>query len=98
MTESFRCGDEPGLIAFLYDECSPQEREAVAAHVAGCPRCAVALGGLAGAREQLAVWAPPEAPLGFRITRDDLDTVVKWEPDFPEVVAAVAGGGGVPGR
>jgi hypothetical protein len=76
MTESFRCGDEPGLIAFLYDECSPQEREAVAAHVAGCPRCAVELGGLAGAREQLAVWAPPEAPLGFRITRDDLDTVV----------------------
>jgi hypothetical protein len=70
MTETFRCGDNAALVGYLYDDCEPGERDAIAAHVLGCRTCAEELEALAGTREQLSAWTPPDALLGFRITRD----------------------------
>ena len=70
MTERFRCGDSAALVGYLYDDCEPGERDAIAAHVLGCRTCAEELEALAGTREQLSAWTPPDALLGFRITRD----------------------------
>ena len=82
MTETFRCGDESALVAFLYDECEPGEREAIAAHVVGCLRCTSELDSLAATRHQLSLWTPPEGRLGFRITSDDVNTVVDARSAF----------------
>jgi hypothetical protein len=69
MSETFQCGDSNALVAYLYDECEPADRPAIAAHVAICAACAAEIGALESTREQLAAWTPPEADLGFVITR-----------------------------
>ena len=68
MNETFRCGDQEALVAYLYDECDPADRDAIAAHVARCASCAEELGALQATRSVLATWTPPETALGFRIT------------------------------
>jgi hypothetical protein len=73
MTETFRCGDESALVAFLYDECEPAERETIAAHVASCLRCTSELDSLSATRRHLSLWAPPDARLGFRITSEQVN-------------------------
>ena len=97
MTETFRCGDESGLVAFLYDECDPGERAAIAEHVAGCHSCAMELDSLAATRQQLALWAPPEARLGFRMTSDQVNTVVDARSSFGAGAATPASGSGPAG-
>ena len=69
LSERFQCGDAAGLISYLYDECEPDEREVIAAHVSTCVTCAEELSSLRATRTQLASWTPPEAAIGFRITR-----------------------------
>ena len=69
MNENYRCGDPEGLIAFVYGECDPDEREAIAAHVAACPACTEEIESLRSTRTILTAWTPPETSLGFRITR-----------------------------
>jgi anti-sigma factor RsiW len=69
MTETFQCGDNVALVGYLYDECEAHERTAIAAHVTVCAACAAELAALRSTREQLAAWSPPEAELGFLITR-----------------------------
>jgi hypothetical protein len=69
MNDNFRCGDPETLVAYLYDEGEPAEREAVAAHVARCVSCAEEIESLRGTRALLSAWTPPQASLGFRITR-----------------------------
>ena len=71
MSEKFQCGDNPALAGYLYDECEPDERAAIAAHVAVCAACAAELAALESTRAHLASWAPPEADLGFQIVRGD---------------------------
>lgn len=48
---------EANLMAYLYDEIEPSDREAFEAHLKTCARCRVELNGLGGVREQLAEWA-----------------------------------------
>lgn len=67
MTETFTCGDPGTLMSYLYDECSLDERRAISAHVAICSACAEELTALGATREQLAMWTPPDAQLGFRV-------------------------------
>jgi hypothetical protein len=55
------------LIAYLYEEGDPQERAAVAAHLARCPGCSDEIAGLLGTRHLLTAWTPPEVALGFRL-------------------------------
>jgi hypothetical protein len=70
MNETFSCGDHGALVSYLYDECTPAERRAIAAHAAICRSCAEELRSLGATREQLAMWAPPDVQLGFRIVSD----------------------------
>ncbi|HVZ22690.1 MAG TPA: zf-HC2 domain-containing protein, partial [Vicinamibacterales bacterium] len=68
MSETYRCGDYEALVEYLYDECEPGTRAAVAAHVASCDSCAEELEALGGTRRTLAAWTPPDVRLGFQVT------------------------------
>jgi anti-sigma factor RsiW len=70
MNETVICGDHEALMSYLYDECAPHERRVISAHVAICNACAEELMALGATREQLALWAPPDVQLGFRIVSD----------------------------
>src|SRR5687767_12925306 len=74
MNEMNVCGNHEALIGYLYDECEPAERQAVAAHVALCASCAEAVHALGDTRAHLVSWTPPALPLGFQITRTESDT------------------------
>jgi anti-sigma factor RsiW len=50
---------EAALMAYLYDELTPEERAAFDAHLASCARCRVEMGGLRDVRQQLSTWSPP---------------------------------------
>ena len=67
MNKTFECGDSLGLVTYVYDECDPVERQAIASHLSVCPACAAELAALGSTRVQLASWAPPEAELGFQV-------------------------------
>ncbi|HEY7189722.1 MAG TPA: zf-HC2 domain-containing protein [Vicinamibacterales bacterium] len=69
MSEIFQCGDQGALVGYLYDECSPEERDAIALHLTRCLSCAAEVSGLASTRRVLATWAPPQIDLGIQITR-----------------------------
>ena len=68
MNETFSCGDQSALVAYLYDECTGEERDAVAVHVTRCVSCAEDLRSLTATRGLLRAWTPPATSLGFQIT------------------------------
>jgi hypothetical protein len=77
MSEIFQCGDQGALVSYLYDECSPQEREAIASHLMRCVTCAAEISGLTSTRRVLATWTPPQIDLGIQITRKaDVETAL----------------------
>ena len=82
MSETFTCGDHGALVSYLYDECAPAERRAISAHVAICGACAEELTALGATREQLAMWTPPDAQLGFRIVSDAPPATVLRPPQW----------------
>jgi hypothetical protein len=69
MSEIFQCGDQGALVGYLYDECTPLERDAIASHLTRCVSCANDVSGLGSTRRALAAWAPPKIDLGIQITR-----------------------------
>ena len=69
MSTLFTCDDKPTLIAYLYGEVDTATRAGVDAHLASCERCAAEVSALGDVRTELALWAPPDAKLGFAITR-----------------------------
>lgn len=71
MTINARCDDKDRLLAYLYDEATTAERQAVEDHLAACAACRRELQALRSVRGQLASWTPPEHELGFRIVRDE---------------------------
>jgi hypothetical protein len=104
MNDKVYCGNDDALIGFLYDECAPGERDAIAAHVTRCMSCAEEIQSLRLTRGRLAAWAPRTAALGFRITPEmaraglsDPPTVLtspRWWaqplPAWAQMAAAVA--------
>src|SRR5207249_7908765 len=95
MSETFTCGDHGALVSYLYDECAPNERRAISAHMAICRECAKELTSLGATREQLATWTPPEAQLGFRIVADNPSSNVLrpsrwWQKPMPAWAQAAA--------
>jgi anti-sigma factor RsiW len=70
MSQSFQCGDGGSLVSYLYDECSPEERRAIAAHLLRCNACAEEVAGFERTREHVAGWTPPEVKLGFSMVAD----------------------------
>jgi anti-sigma factor RsiW len=74
MNDMFTCGDRDALVSYLYDECEPQQRRAISAHVAMCAACASEVAGLTATREHLALWSPPDAQLGFKIVSGEQES------------------------
>ena len=71
MNDMNPCGNHEALIAYLYDECEPPERESIAAHVALCALCADEIQSLRDTRAHLGAWSPPSVALGFQIVRTE---------------------------
>jgi len=71
MTKTPMCEDKSVLVAYLYGECTAEERQAIEAHLADCPACRHELESLQGVRGHLAEWSPPDEVLGFRVVRGD---------------------------
>jgi hypothetical protein len=69
MSDSFQCGDPGALVAYLYEECEPGERETIASHVKRCLSCAGEIDALRATRRTLAAWTPPQMTLGFQMTK-----------------------------
>jgi len=98
MTQTFTCGDHGALVSYLYDECDPNERRAINAHVAVCGGCAEEIASLCATRELLGVWSPPDAQLGFRVVSDaprsDVAKVLRpsrwWKQPMPAWAQAAA--------
>ena len=95
MSEIFTCGDHGALVSYLYDECTPAERRAIAAHLVICGACGEELIALGATREQLATWTPPDAQLGFRIARETSKSNVLrptrwWRQPMPAWAQAAA--------
>lgn len=86
MTQIFQCGNSAALVDYLYDECGPAERAAIAAHMAICRACAAEASGLRAARVELAAWTPPEMPLGFRVVHEMPPARVIREEDPPAAI------------
>ena len=55
------------LVGYIYDEISDRDRREVEAHLATCGDCRDEVEGLRSTRGHLALWAPPQPELGFRI-------------------------------
>ena len=55
------------LVSYVYDEISDRERRDVEAHLVTCGECREEIAGLRATRGHLALWAPPQPDLGFRI-------------------------------
>jgi hypothetical protein len=69
MSSVFSCDDKATLIAYLYGEVEPAERDRVEAHLSTCAACAAEVRALGDVRLGLALWAPPDAELGFAIVK-----------------------------
>lgn len=91
------CGvrDREALVAYLYDECEPAERERVEAHLAVCVRCADEVAAFRSVRGALDAWTLPEASLGLRVVSDRETRgrpwwAFAWRPGWGLAAAAVA--------
>ena len=69
MTTTFTCDDKATLIAYLYGDVDAATRQRVDAHLETCARCAEEVTALGDVRAELALWAPPDAELGFAIVK-----------------------------
>ena len=75
MTDATRCPDPETLLVLLYDdEGEPDERAALAAHVASCGACAHVVGSLDQTRGMLGAWHAPRMPLGFALVPESRRT------------------------
>jgi len=98
MNDIFQCGDSAALVAYLYDECAPDELALITAHIKGCATCASEIDSLSATRRTLASWTPPDLALGFRITREDAPRPAKilepriawWRAPLPAWAQAAA--------
>jgi hypothetical protein len=70
MSETFQCGDNAALVGYLYDECAPDERRIIDAHLAVCAVCTAEVAALRSTRLSLSSWAPPDADLNFKIVAE----------------------------
>ncbi len=91
------CGvrDREALVAYLYDECEPAERERVEAHLAVCVRCADEVAAFRSVRGTLDAWTLPDASLGLRVVSDRETRgrpwwALAWRPAWGLAAAAVA--------
>jgi hypothetical protein len=92
------CDERERLIGYVYDECDPDERQAIADHVASCEACQQEISGLKQVRVDLLAWTVPEyesvwrpfAPPRQSSWRD----VPVWALAAAAVLLLLAGGAG----
>ena len=89
MTQGF-CTDKGALIAYLYDDCEPGERDRIAAHVADCAECTAELAALTATRSQLAAWVLPHAALGFQVDPAQLAESLRSSPPLTPIDSGVS--------
>jgi hypothetical protein len=65
------CGDPGALVSYLYNDGSPEELAAIAAHVQECAACTTELASLGDTRELLSTWSPPQTELGLTLSASD---------------------------
>src|SRR5262245_34147902 len=85
---------DASLVAYLYDDIAPGERDAFSAHLKTCARCRAELDELTGVRAQLAKWAPPEPAFsaGLASHQPPATSDRSWWRDIPawaQVAAAL---------
>lgn len=69
------CDDKETLVAYLYGECVPSDRERFEAHLLACESCAAEVDALTSVREALGEWAPPGPAPGFAVVSADTNRV-----------------------
>jgi len=69
------CDSKELLVGFLYDEIDSVSKRSFERHLLTCADCRDELAELDATREQIALWAPPDADLGFRIVRGATEPV-----------------------
>ena len=76
------CGEpqREALVAYLYGECEPRERERVEAHLAACARCAGDAAAFRSVRGALEAWMPPEPAPGLRVVAEREPRRARWLP------------------
>jgi hypothetical protein len=84
------CGDPGALVSYLYNDGSPEELAAIAAHVQACAACTTELASLGDTRELLSTWSPPQTELGLTLSASDALPVAAVAPvaSTTSVVAA----------
>jgi hypothetical protein len=93
MSETFRCDDKETLVAYLYGEIEAGTRREVERHLRGCAACTQEIDGLRAVRQDLELWQPPEAELGFAVVQKPAATVLRpsrWSRLSPPVWAQAA--------
>jgi hypothetical protein len=93
MSLTFECGDKNALIAYLYEECEPELREAISGHLTRCESCSSEVDGLGWTRQRLEVWTPPASELGFQMQVPKQDARLPWWraplPAWAQAAAAI---------
>ena len=62
--------DNDALVAYLYGECEPGDRERVEAHLAACSRCAAEVESFRTVRGTLVAWDVPRSSSGMRVVSE----------------------------
>src|SRR5688500_16697738 len=69
MSETFRCDDKETLVTYLYGDLDADARREVDRHLRTCAACTREVAGLQSVRQDLALWLPPDADLGFTVVQ-----------------------------
>ncbi len=76
MSELTTCQSKDVLVACLYDEATPDERNAFEAHLAECEECRTEVAGLAHVRQSLPAWDAPQLPSPFRVVAESAPNTI----------------------
>lgn len=82
MSTHYTCDDTETLVAYLYDDIEPGQKDAVARHIATCGRCRDEVAALGGVRHALTAWTPPTPDLRFTVVPESAVSNVVT-PDVP---------------
>ena len=84
------CGDPGALVSYLYNDGSPEELAAIAAHVQSCAPCTSELAALGDTRDVLSAWSPPQTELGFSLSASDTLPIAATQPAVAPFTMPVA--------
>ena len=79
------CDEKDTLVAYLYGECEPGDRERFEAHVRACESCAAEVDALGSVRGALGEWTEPGPAPRFAVVSADTDRAARswWRRSMP---------------